>query len=104
MKMVIPVRESSMVSTKGQTVVPKSIRKELGIKEGTKLLWILREGKLTVFPVPEDPVGASLGILAGRGYTFADFMRERNEEREYERELEEEENERWGHTSSTPRQ
>jgi AbrB family looped-hinge helix DNA binding protein len=93
-----------VVSTKGQTVIPKSVRKELGIKEGTKLAWIVRDGKLTVMPVPEDPVAASVGILAGRGYTFDDFMRERNEEREYERKLEAEEDEQWGHTSSTPRQ
>ena len=103
MRPSVPVRENSVVSTKGQTVIPKTIRKELGIKDGTRLLWILREGKLTVLPIPEDPVGASLGILAGRGYTFDDFMRERNEEREYERKLEAEEDKRWGHTSSTPR-
>jgi hypothetical protein len=33
-----------------------------------------------VYPVPSDPVKASLGILKGRG-TFQEFLRERNEER-----------------------
>ena len=36
-------------------------------------------------PIPDDPLQASLGILKGSGYTFADFMRERQKEREEER-------------------
>jgi AbrB family looped-hinge helix DNA binding protein len=101
MKISAPVREFSLVSTKGQTVIPKSIRKELGIKEGTKLAWILRDGNLTVFPIPDDPVAASVGMLEGHG-TFDEWLAERNAERERERQ-QEEEDEQWRGTSSTPR-
>ena len=103
MKISIPVREFSQVSSKGQTVIPKGIRKALAIKEGTRIAWILRDGKLTVFPIPEDPVAASIGILKGHG-TFDEWLAERNEERERERQLEAEEEERWRATSSTPQQ
>ena len=89
----------SVVSVRGQTVIPKEIRKALGIKEGAKLSWIVKDNHIVVVPIPEDPVGALRGILKDSGYTFEDFMRERNEERERERMLEEKEDQRWRDTS-----
>ena len=102
MKMEIPVSGKSVVSVKGQTVVPKEIREAAGIKEGTKLTWILRGDDLRVIVIPDDPVRALMGILKGHG-TFEDWLAERNEERARERQLEEEEERRWRDTSSTPR-
>jgi AbrB family looped-hinge helix DNA binding protein len=98
----IPVRGTSTISVKGQTVVPKEIRKALTLKEGTRLAWTLREGKLSVFPIPEDPVGALMGLLKGYG-TYDEWLAERNAERERERIKDEEEIRRWRDTSSTPR-
>jgi AbrB family looped-hinge helix DNA binding protein len=102
MKIEIPVRGQSVMSTKGQTVIPKEIREALGLQEGQKLAWTLREGKLTVFPLPDDPVRALRGILKGYG-TYDDWLRERNEERERERQKDAEE-EKWRASSSTRRQ
>jgi AbrB family looped-hinge helix DNA binding protein len=101
MKIEIPIRAQSAVSSKGQTVIPKEIREALGLKEGQKLAWTLRGEMLTVFPIPEDPVRALRGILKGHG-TYDDWLRERNEERERERQKEAEE-ELWRASSSTPR-
>jgi AbrB family looped-hinge helix DNA binding protein len=95
------VRRKSTVSSKGQTVIPKEIREALDIGEGTTLSWTMRDGKLTVFRIPDDPVTASIGLLKDSGYTFEKFLRERNEDRAHERQLEQEEDERWGHTFST---
>jgi AbrB family looped-hinge helix DNA binding protein len=101
MKIEIPIRAQSVVSSKGQTVIPKEIREALGLKEGQKLGWVLREGKLRVIPMPEDPVKAVTGILEGYG-TYDEWLAERNAERERERLRDEEEMERWRATSSTP--
>jgi AbrB family looped-hinge helix DNA binding protein len=101
MKIEIPIRAQSVISTKGQTVIPKEIREALGLKEGQKLAWTLRGGKLTIFPLPADPVRALRGILKGHG-TYEDWLRERNEERERERQKDAEE-EKWRAMSSTPR-
>jgi AbrB family looped-hinge helix DNA binding protein len=103
MKYEIPIRDKSVVSVKGQTVIPKEIREAAGIKEGTKLTWILTGSDLRVIVIPDDPVRAVRGILKDTGYTFDDFLRERNEERERERLTEQEEEKRWRATSSTPR-
>ena len=70
----------SKVSVRGQTVIPWEIRKALGITPNTILHWKVQDGAILVYPVPSDPVKASLGILKGRG-TFQEFLRERNEER-----------------------
>ena len=95
------VRKKSVVSSKGQTVIPKEIREALDIHEGTTLSWTIRDGKLTVFRIPDDPVGAMVGALVGHG-SFDEWLEERNEERRREREKEEEEMEQWRATSSTP--
>ena len=91
----------SVVSVKGQTVVPKEVREALGIKTGTKLTWYVKEHSAIVYAVPDDPVRAAMGMLKGSGFTYEDFMRVRNEERKRERLKEEEEERRWRDTSST---
>jgi AbrB family looped-hinge helix DNA binding protein len=103
MKIEIPIRAQSAVSSKGQTVIPKEIREALGLKEGQKLAWVLREGRLRVIPIPEDPVEALRGFLKGYG-TYEEWLAERNAERERERLKDEEETRYWRATSSTPRQ
>ena len=77
--------QQSTVSVRGQTVIPHEIREQFGIKPNTKLAWSTRNGIIVVVPMPEDPVKGSFGILAGKGYTFQDFMQERQKERELER-------------------
>lgn len=80
--------KQTTVSVRGQTVIPQEIREQFGIKPNTKLAWSTRNGVIVVVPIPEDPVAASVGILAGRGYTLDDFLKERDQERELERKRE----------------
>ena len=76
--------KQSTVSVRGQTVIPQEIREKLGIKPKTKLVWSAENGVITVIPIPEDPIEASFGMLAGRGYTLDDFLEERRKERALE--------------------
>ena len=92
------VGESS-VYARGQTVIPKTIREALAIEYGTKLHWEVREGVIHVLPLPRNPVQASIGILRGKGLTYAQFMRNRRAERERERKREAEEERRWSTSS-----
>ena len=68
------------VSVRGQTVIPREIRKSLGITPDTTLHWTLQNGVINVYPVPADPVRASLGLLKGK-LTFGEFLKERQMER-----------------------
>ena len=71
----------SKVSSKGQAVIPKEIRKALGIGPSTVLHWEVQDGRIIVYPLPPDPVRAALGFLKGKGSSFQEFMQDRREER-----------------------
>ena len=81
--------KQSKVSVRGQTVIPLEIRDELGITENTRLAWHASNGVIRIVPIADDPVLATRGILKGTGFTFQDFIDERNRERQLEREREE---------------
>jgi AbrB family looped-hinge helix DNA binding protein len=83
-----PTTDTSKVYARGQTVVPKRIREALAIDNGARLRWEVQEGVIYVIPVPKEPVQALRGLLKGTGYTYAQFLRERRQEREAERQRE----------------
>ena len=66
------------VSVKGQTVIPRAIRRQLNISQGSRLRWEVRGQVILVYPISQDPVGASLGILKGLGVALSDFLQARN--------------------------
>lgn len=72
------------VSVRGQTVIPRQIREELGITPTTRLEWKVRNGVIIVLPLPSDPVQSAVGILEGRGPSTADLLAERKADREKE--------------------
>lgn len=74
----------SIISSKGQTVVPRQVRQALGIDTGTLLLWEVQNGAILVRPLPRDPVQAAAGSLKGRGLSVEDFLNYRRQERERE--------------------
>lgn len=38
------------VTSKGQTTIPKEVRDSLGLEQGTRIEWIVEDGKATVRP------------------------------------------------------
>lgn len=50
MNKIDQVRFTSTVTTRGQTTVPKELRDLFGIREGTELLWLVKDGVATVEP------------------------------------------------------
>lgn len=66
-----------MVTRRGQTTIPNSIRKKLGIKEGTRLI-VESEGErviLTKAPSIFDLAGQSR-LTTNEAFRFLDKMRE----------------------------
>ena len=85
----------SEVSVKGQTVVPREIRKALGIKPGTTLTWSLHDQTVLVTALAEDPVEASFGALKDYEFSSAQLLTERQADRDREEKQAEKRQLRW---------
>lgn len=68
------------VTKRGQTVIPAYIRKQHGIQEGDKLVWLDDGEMIRVVPVPADPIAALQG--SGKGENLvARLLAERSRDR-----------------------
>lgn len=87
------------VGIKGQVVIPKAIRDEIGIKPGDEVTFEPNGSEVRVRRVEDDPERRATGIKALRGI-WSDIpgsgTEELLEERRRERELEERKAQRWG--------
>ena len=68
---------TATVSTKGWVVIPKDLREMYGLKKGTQVQVVDYGGVLAVIPLPDDPVGALLGMLEGGPSLTAELLSER---------------------------
>jgi AbrB family looped-hinge helix DNA binding protein len=76
-------KQQTLVSKRGQTVIPAPIRKRYSIQEGDRFVWIDDGQVIKVIPVPVDPIQALRG--RGRGENLLEsLMQFRKEERERE--------------------
>jgi len=72
------------VSSKGQITLPKKIRDELRIREGSKLQVLGVGGQVTLIPIPQDPIKALKGSVKFKR-PVSEVMREiREEEKPHE--------------------
>ncbi len=72
------------VSSKGQIVVPKEVRKALGIKPGQKVFLKVVADHAELIPLPEDPVKGFCGIF-GKGSSLTKaLLKERKEDKRLE--------------------
>jgi len=73
------------LSPKGQILVPKHLRKKLGLKPGAKVHLAEEEGRLILTPVPPDPIAAATGFLKGKFSLTKDILLDHREEARRER-------------------
>jgi AbrB family looped-hinge helix DNA binding protein len=74
--------ESSVVTVKGQIVVPARIRRKFGIKKGTKVAFDEQEGKLTLQPLNKNYFASLAGVLGTKGKLLRSLMESKKKERE----------------------
>ena len=53
----------AVVSTKFQVVIPKEVRRDIGLKSGQRVQIIAKSGVITM--VPDQPIGKMRGYLKG---------------------------------------
>jgi len=75
----------TQLSEKGQVLIPKALRRKLGLRPGAKVQLSEEGGRLVLSPIPPDPIAAAAGFLTGHFSLTADLRREHREEIRRER-------------------
>ena len=75
---------TSVITVKGQMVVPAKIRRKLNIKEGTKVAIIEEEHGFTVRPINSSYFDQFAGILPRKGKATKALLSERKKDRKNE--------------------
>lgn len=74
----------TIVSRRGQTVVPAAIRAKYNIKDGDQLVWIDDGQMIRVIPISANPIKTLRGSGKGQNLT-AKLLEERRRDRELEK-------------------
>ena len=75
---------TTVVTTKGQIVIPSVIRRHLNIKKGTKLCVVEEGDKIVLQPLTHDYFERVAGILNSKGKLTRILMEERAKEKDRE--------------------
>jgi AbrB family looped-hinge helix DNA binding protein len=81
----------TVISSKGQVVVPAELRERLGLQKGTRATWKEEKGRLILTPITERILDEMQGFLKprpGQPSVFEASLEERERERRRERERE----------------
>jgi len=74
--------ETSVVTTKGQLVIPVRLRRRFGIKKGTLVTFTEDDGRIIVQPVTREFIRGLRGSQKGEPSPLAALLDERKRERE----------------------
>ena len=74
--------ETSIVTTKGQVVIPSKIRRKYGIKDGTKVHFMDEKNGIILVPVTSEMIRNNFGILGTKGRLLKVLAEEKKKERE----------------------
>lgn len=74
--------ETSVVTIKGQIVVPSKIRNKYGMKKGTKVAFIEDDGKLIIQPLDKNYFENLAGMLGTDGDMLKSLIEDKKRERE----------------------
>lgn len=77
----------TIISSKGQVVIPAELREAYGIGKGTPAVWTQDKGRLVLTPITERRLNEIMGSLKpgpGEPSAFEGLFEERKRERERE--------------------
>ena len=73
--------ETSVVTSKGQLVIPARLRRRLGIKKGTLIAFVEDDGRMLMQPVTREFIHGLRGSLKGEPSALKALLEERRRER-----------------------
>lgn len=74
--------ETSVVTSKGQIVIPVKIRRKLGIVNGTKVAFFEQENKIIIQLLDKNYFNNLSGKIGEKGKMLKSFMEDKKKERE----------------------
>ena len=74
--------DKSVVTVKGQVVIPSRLRRRFGIRKGTQVYLYEREGEIVIRPVTDEYLQSLAGITRTQGKLLKALMEEKAKERE----------------------
>ena len=78
----------TVISSKGQVVIPAELRAQFGLKKGTPATWSEEKGRLVLTPLTEQRLDEIMGFLKpgpGEPSIFEASFEERERERKREK-------------------
>jgi len=73
--------ERSIVTVKGQVVIPARLRKKYGIKKGTQVSLYERRGEIVIKPITDEYIRAMAGMTGTKGKLLKALKEEKSRER-----------------------
>ena len=73
--------DTSIVTTKGQVVIPSKLRRRYGIRNGTRIHFYEKEGEILMIPLTHELVDANIGFLGTKGKLLKALAEEKKKER-----------------------
>jgi len=74
----------SVITKKGQVVIPAALRRKYGMDSGSKVIWIDTGSVIKLIPISKDPIAALRGCAAGDGLTEK-LLQDRREDQSREK-------------------
>ena len=74
--------DRSVVTVKGQVVIPSRLRRRFGIKKGTQVYLYERDGEIVIKPITDEYIQKMAGITGTKGKLLKALMGEKAKERE----------------------
>ena len=73
---------TSIVTSKGQVVIPSKLRRKYGIKNGTRIHFFEVNGEMRIVPVTPELIDKNIGLLGTEGKLMRALLEDKKLERE----------------------
>ncbi len=74
--------DKSIVTVKGQVVIPSKLRRRFGLKKGTQVCFYERDGEIVIKPITNEYIRAMVGFTKTNGKLLKALMKEKAKEKE----------------------